>query len=197
MGRGISYLNNATRVTYTSYEPYTIECFKLTIDGEEMTFKGYKEGVKEEYDMWIEENEGSNLTFEQYCELNVETCNEDDVDDDGYQQAWDDFYCNTKYAIKGLFPSLTDCDRFEGNEDRIFLENDLVEIGISEYCQGVTISVRPKESRYEQNTEGLAINWINKVWDKVEAKLSEHCDIYRKVGTFSNGEGVYEKKQLN
>jgi hypothetical protein len=34
-----------------------------------------------------------------------------------------------------------------------------------------------------------ALNWINENWDEA----AKHWNQYAKIGTFSNGEGVYEK----
>lgn len=105
---------------------------------------------------------------------------------------FDDLFENIKYGLKAIFPSLTECERWDNRETKIFLENNLVEIGISEYCGLVSISVRPNEKNWAN--ENLANNWINKVWDKSEIKMAEFSNVLNRVGTFSNGEGVFEKK---
>jgi hypothetical protein len=105
---------------------------------------------------------------------------------------FDDLFGNVKYGLKAIFPSLTECERWDNRETKIFLENNLVEIGISEYCGLVSISVRPNE-RIDAN-ENLANNWIENVWDKAENKMAEFSTLLNRVGTFSNGEGVFEKK---
>ena len=61
---------------------------------------------------------------------------------------WEDFYSNLKYEIKKRFISYDDCDKWDNNETNIFLENELAEIGLSEYCGLCSLSVRAKESEY-------------------------------------------------
>ena len=102
---------------------------------------------------------------------------------------WDDFFSNISYGLKAKFPSLENCERWDGRETRIFLENNLVEVGISEYCGLVSVSIRAKEGK-----EAIGENWIDKVAANFEKVIRGNCgDVYRKVGSFSNGEGVFEK----
>ena len=102
---------------------------------------------------------------------------------------WYDFKDNITWGLKSQFPSLCECNRWEGREAHIFLENNLVEIGISEYCGLVSVSIRAKEGK-----EAIGENWIDKVAANFEKVIRENCgDVYRKIGSFSNGEGVFEK----
>ena len=115
--------------------------------------------------------------------------------EDDYRIVWDDFYDNVKDTLKTKYPSLEDCKRWEDNEVSIFLENRIVEIGISEYCGLVSISFRPKESGWgEKATEPLAECWINHNWAGIEKALSGVCELLNRVGGFSDGTSVYEKK---
>ena len=103
--------------------------------------------------------------------------------------AWDDFEDNLTYGLKTKFKSLDKCKKWDGRETRIFLENNLAEVGISEYCGLVSISIRPKDG-----VESLGENWIDKISTNFEQVIKENCgETYRKVGSFSNGEGVFEK----
>lgn len=103
--------------------------------------------------------------------------------------AWDDFFDNIRYGLKAKFRSLEKCERWDGRETRIFLENNLAEVGISEYCGLASISIRPKEG-----AENIGENWINKIATSFEQVIKDNCgETYRKVGSFSNGEGVFEK----
>lgn len=106
--------------------------------------------------------------------------------------AFDDLFGNIKYGLMAKYPSLQECERWGGREDRIFLQNNLVEIAISEYCGLVAISVRPNE--YYGANEALAENWIDRVWLGAEKKLSEFSTVIRKVATASNGEAFFELK---
>jgi hypothetical protein len=102
---------------------------------------------------------------------------------------YDDLKDNIESSLKTLYPSLTNCERWDGNEVFIFLENNLVEIAISEYCGLVSISIRPNS--HWSTKEQLAEHWINKVWHKAEEKFKDFSDVLVKQGTFSNGESVY------
>lgn len=117
--------------------------------------------------------------------FNLETENELD---------WDDFMDNITAELESAFPSLYESQRWDSNEVKIFLENDLVEIAVSSYFSLVSISARPKYDDYS-NYEGLAGNWLDKVWGKLEKIVGQFADdTLSKVGSFSNGEGVYERK---
>lgn len=107
--------------------------------------------------------------------------------------AYDDLKDNCKSAIKSLFPSFKNSDRWEGNETRIILENQLVEIGISEYCGLVSISARPNDYAYDNGKHGLADTFINKIWDKLKFELKNYSDVLVRVGGFSDGTSVYQK----
>ena len=109
---------------------------------------------------------------------------------DGEEQyEWEDFFDNIQYGLKSKFPSLENCNKWDGRETKIFLENNLAEIGISEYCGLVSISIRAKEGK-----ESIGENWIDKISSNFEKTIRENCgETYRKIGSFSNGEGVFEK----
>ena len=102
------------------------------------------------------------------------------------EMAFDDLFSNIEWELSGAFPSLNVVrDEWDGRETRIFLRNRLVEFGISEYCGLVSVSVRV----YDEDYSGLAESWVNKNWSKIEQSVGANI---RKVGTFSNGCGVYE-----
>lgn len=102
------------------------------------------------------------------------------------EMAFDDLFDNIKYELKGKYNSLYDVNEWDGRETRIFLRNRLVEFGISEYCGLVSISVRV----YDEDYKGLAERFVDKNWSKIETLVGANV---RKVGTFSNGCGVYER----
>ena len=115
-------------------------------------------------------------------------------DDDGNyddflsQLAWDDAIDNLKYEAQEAFPSLEVCDEWLDREDHAILENQLVYIGVSEYCGLVSIWVVPKED--EHYAFGVAFA------NKIEAKLNQIVKNafglrLNQVGRFSNGEAVF------
>lgn len=86
--------------------------------------------------------------------------------------------------------SLMRTSRWDGRESRIILEGNGVEIGLSEYCGLASLSVRVEESDYmDEDDNKKAMSWIEKNWENISKPWSQ----YKKVGTFSNGEGVYEE----
>lgn len=105
---------------------------------------------------------------------------------------WDLFQEGIADNLKSLFPSLYDCSAWDGNEVQIFLENSLVDIGISEYCGLVSVSMRPKEGQSSwshQDISGLATAWADRARDTF---LS--IGNLTKVATFSNGEAIFNRK---
>ena len=99
-----------------------------------------------------------------------------------------DFECmivNIMEILRRKMPSLQDSDEWIGREDRTILENDLVYIGTSTYCNIMSLWIVPKEYHIQ-----LAYNWINKVGHHV----LQLGDLY-KTGTMSNGVSVYKHKE--
>lgn len=107
------------------------------------------------------------------------------------EYGFDDLFDNIECTLRSNFKSLDRVKEWDGRETRIFLENKLVQFGISEYCGLVSISVRVNE-RYSEYS-GLAEKFVDKNWDSVIAILKDYSDVYAKAGTFSNGESVYSK----
>jgi hypothetical protein len=107
---------------------------------------------------------------------------------------WNDFVEEITNLIQNKYKSFSECNKWQGNETKIILENNLVNVGISEYCGLTSISIAPRQFRcYEKDNTALAINWINKVSNNMSEMLQKYFDCYRKIGTFSNGESVLEK----
>lgn len=103
------------------------------------------------------------------------------------EMAFDDLFGDIEWNLSKSFPSLNVVrDEWDGRETRIFLRNRLVEFGISEYFGLVSVSVRV----YDEDYRGIAESWVNKNWSKIEQSVGANV---RKVGTLSNGEGVYER----
>lgn len=100
---------------------------------------------------------------------------------------FDDYVDDIRNVAQANWPSLRECSKWLGREDRAILMNDHVYVGISEYCGLVALWVVVKDDDYE--TYGLAENWAASIERKFDKTFGE----YRKVGTFSNGEAVYEK----
>lgn len=112
-----------------------------------------------------------------------------------------DEYEDAEYVIEdiqeyilSIFPGFDRCSRWDGRETHIILEGYGLEIGLSEYCGLASLSVRVNEREldYCEDPEfwnDTAVQWINDNWDEA----TKYWNKYRKIGTFSNGEGVFEK----
>lgn len=111
-----------------------------------------------------------------------------DVTDREDEWDWINFVDDIKYDLQEKFKSLEDCSDWDGNETHIILENNFVQIGISEYCGLASVSVRIHED-IDESKQGLAERFIG----AVERKLDEMSEL-TKVGTFSNGEAVFNRK---
>jgi hypothetical protein len=108
---------------------------------------------------------------------------------------WQDFMANLKSALKARIPGLDDHDSWIDREGHVILSHDNFLIGVSEYCGMVSVwAVRP--TLYDEDepvelgdafTEALLKGHIT------EAVAEAGGEVYRKVGSFSNGEGVYER----
>ena len=119
-----------------------------------------------------------------------------DVETDDYWDA-EDIISDIQETITSNYPGFDPCSRWDGRETHIILEGYGLEIGLSEYCGLATLSVRVDQSvlDYCDTDEEAdaeyqkALNWINENW----AEATKYWNQYAKIGTFSNGEGVYEK----
>lgn len=147
-------------------------------------------------------NNAEKVNYFQWPTLSVYDPETDrDVETDEYE---DDDYEDAEYVIeyiqetiKSNFPDFDNCSHWDGRETHIILEGHGVEIGLSEYCGLATLSVRvdQRELEYCATDEEAdaeyqkALNWINENWDEA----AKYWGQYTKIGTFSNGEGVYEK----
>jgi len=114
-------------------------------------------------------------------------------------ELWDarDVIEDIQETITSNYPGFDSCSRWDGRETHIILEGYGLEIGLSEYCGLASLSVRVDEGplEYSEDDEAYetdrqkALNWINDNWDEA----TKYWNRLKKIGTFSNGEGVFEK----
>lgn len=105
----------------------------------------------------------------------------------------EDFLCNLVYEIKSKLKSYREIEKYE-DETMIILQNDLCNIGLSEYCGSWSLSVAPRTD-IEYNREALAKNHACKIRNTLEKCLEKACaKVLVRLGTFSNGCNVYEYK---
>ena len=97
-------------------------------------------------------------------------------------------------SIISEYPEYEYSKKWDNNETAIILTGYGTEIGLSEYCGVASLSIRIDENEldrfidYQEQYDKIEA-WINENW----AKISQGYNQYNKIGTFSNGENVYEK----
>ena len=119
---------------------------------------------------------------------------------DEYEQTdeYEDGYIvteNIQESIISEFPEYEYSKKWDGRETAIILTGYGTEIGLSEYCGLATLSIRIdenllayyEEDEYNEQYDKIEA-WINENW----AKISQGYNQYNKIGTFSNGEAVFE-----
>ncbi len=110
---------------------------------------------------------------------------------------WTDLTENLRCSLKAKYKSLENDDTWAGypyRENQSILCNGLVNIYISEYCGGGAISIVPvEENGYYDFIGNLADHWLDQVFDGMKAIIKQYVDTLYRLGTFSNGCGVYKK----
>lgn len=103
---------------------------------------------------------------------------------------WDFFKENIIDQLQRAFPSLAEADSWIGREDHVVLENGHCKVTISEYCGLAAISLVPETHDCYPAEDNLADHWCHQVSDKFVNLLSE----LNKIGTFSTGEAIFERR---
>jgi hypothetical protein len=92
--------------------------------------------------------------------------------------------------LRHMFPSVVSADDWIDREDHVLAENKLARFGMSEYCGLVSYWVVPSmPDPRTTNHDAFADRWIASIADKFVAAFGE----LTKVGSLSNGEGVYRR----
>ena len=124
---------------------------------------------------WDEEN--NCVDYDRYCEWQAE-------------DEWGFFKECMVEKVKKLFPSMSECEEWLDREDLAIAENGHAYFGVSEYCGCAAVWIVAKTDYYGDE-QPLAEAWVKRVAAKFDANFGD----YRKIGTFSNGESVYEQKK--
>ena len=77
-------------------------------------------------------------------------------------------------------------------ENRILVENSLVQVSISEYCGCGAVSVFVSKGLRYFVPEALAEHWLEQVFPDIAKIVGGYVKVIRRVGRFSNGINVYE-----
>lgn len=141
---------------------------------------GYEFPYNDETDEYDESGE------KVYCEFTAE-------------MNWDCFQDSLEESLKKFYPSFEFNAKgfeWEDREVKIVARNKLAIIGLSEYCGLISLSIRPIDTdrHYDHNIQSLADKFASQVnLDKVLGYANGDESLLRKVGSMSNGEGVYRK----
>lgn len=109
------------------------------------------------------------------------------------REDWNDFKENLEAALNRHYPSLqvNFDNRTWYGETNIIASNRFAEVGLAEYCGLISLSIRPRD---DAELEGLAAQWASAVnLDKVLASALGKQSVLRRLGTMSNGEGVFQR----
>lgn len=114
-----------------------------------------------------------------------------EIEDDGDSFAWDSFVEDLQQnVIADRFPSFSECDRWMDREDHVIMENAHAEVSVSEYCGLVAVCLAPRDP-----DDAFAVAWTENFASSFHAHVTKmfKSSALTKVGTFSNGESVFEK----
>ena len=125
-------------------------------------------------------------------------CGDTHFNEQDDQLLYDDFDENLKTLLKEAFPSLSPDERWLGREDKALLSNSYAYFGISTYCDLVAVWVAAKEPDYRASGAWYSMRdkWIASIERRFAKTVGKSWGApLTKVGTFSNGEAVFSKKE--
>lgn len=121
-----------------------------------------------------------------------------DVSDMTEEFQWDDFIEDITARAQARWSSLTPCAMWLDSEDLAILENDFCYIGVSEYCGLACIWLVSKEDEYDSyyyediRKANLSTRWCEQISLNFEREFGELV----RVGGFSDGTSIYERKEV-
>ena len=141
------------------------------------------------------EHEGDIITHEIADRLNrtfITPFDHEDIHD--LAGRMDDILDNIRGVIREHYPSFRLVSRWEGRELRVILENDLAFVTVSDYCGMIAVCLVPSAQghSYADSTENFAESWCRRISNNWCERLNKAFNGLRKLGTFSNGECVFE-----
>jgi hypothetical protein len=132
----------------------------------------------------------------------VETVNDAEIiyfDCDNYEDYdWQDMITNVRDILIGHYPSLVEVEKwlsYPYRESKLILENNHIQISVSEYCGCGAFSVfvnSVNEDYWPYNTN-IAEHWLKQNIAGIEKLIKSCVCSITRVGTFSNGEAIFTK----
>jgi hypothetical protein len=120
-------------------------------------------------------------------------------DDDLARIDFDDAIANLQAALSKRYKSVNECDAWLDRENRAVAENRHAYFGVSEYCSMLCVWVVPKDDDdgYHGWRQELSGNWCELISDSFDSIVTDVFGVgntLHKLGTFSNGESVYQRR---
>jgi len=119
-----------------------------------------------------------------------------EFDDVGYD--WQDMIDNIVIELLNKYKSFREADKWVSypyRENKIILENELCQISVSEYCSCGAFSIFITKDLYESIIpREFAKWWIEQNVKNIINIIEQYVNPLRKVGAFSNGEAIFERK---
>jgi len=113
-----------------------------------------------------------------------------DLASEDWQDLCDNIICAITSKYKSFISTPNQWAEWPYRENRILLENDHVQISISEYCGCGAVSVFVRnDTEYPE----LAEHWLLQTWKTISQIVSKYVSVIHRVGTFSNGISIYRK----
>lgn len=109
-------------------------------------------------------------------------------DDDQARDDWDDIVEHFRASVLRHYPSTWAADKWIGRENRVVAMNAHACFGLSEYCGCIAYWVVLRKD-IPMGEEGLAQGWFN----QIETKFEQRFATLTRLGTFSNGEAIYQR----
>lgn len=110
-----------------------------------------------------------------------------------------DYQCVLDYIQERateLWPSFEPADSWIGNELHVIAENAHSVVAVSEYCGLISINLGAKYDRQQYFADDSEIGGLGEHWrTQISTKFLAAFGTYRKLGTMSNGESVFEKSE--
>jgi len=107
-----------------------------------------------------------------------------DVSDED-SDTWGDLIFHLQLRLAKRWPSFAKARRWIDREGRVIAENRHARVTLYEYCGLAALCLAP------DNDSNIAGAWTRQIAGAFESEFGE----FRKVGTFSNGESIYVRKE--
>jgi len=108
---------------------------------------------------------------------------------------FEDLRKDIQVLIRDHYPSFDDCEQRVDREGQAILENDHAYVVLAEYCGCASVSLAPKDDRYDGRFPALAEAWGYQIADRWRRLLQDAFpgQAMVRVGGMSNGTSVYRK----